>query len=105
MSGAIMPAPLAMPLIVTLALPIFALAVATLGKVSVVMIAWRRVGQSAGAALRATKPAMTPSKTCAFNGSPITPVEAEGTVRRFATNARAAICGGEPARRRGRSCR
>src|SRR6185295_13767761 len=39
MSGAIMPAPLAMPLIVTLALPMLVLAVATLAKVSVVMIA------------------------------------------------------------------
>ncbi|MGY4366337.1 hypothetical protein ACVW1A_002402 [Bradyrhizobium sp. LB1.3] len=39
MSGAIMPAPFAMPLIVTLALPSFTVAVATFGKVSVVMIA------------------------------------------------------------------
>ena len=39
MSGAIMPAPLAMPLMVTVALPSLAVAVATLGKVSVVMIA------------------------------------------------------------------
>ncbi|MHC2805372.1 hypothetical protein ACVMII_005118 [Bradyrhizobium diazoefficiens] len=38
-SGAIMPAPLAMPLMVTLALPSLTVAVATLGKVSVVMIA------------------------------------------------------------------
>ena len=40
MSGAIMPAPFAMPLIVTLALPSFAVAVATFGKVSVVMMAF-----------------------------------------------------------------
>src|SRR6185437_15280044 len=39
MSGAIMPAPLAMPLMVTLALPSLTVAVATFGKVSVVMIA------------------------------------------------------------------
>ena len=39
MSGAIMPAPLAMPLMVTVALPSFTVAVATFGKVSVVMIA------------------------------------------------------------------
>ncbi len=39
MSGAIMPAPLAMPLMVTVALPSFAVAVATFGKVSVVMMA------------------------------------------------------------------
>ena len=37
-SGAIMPAPLAMPLMVTVALPSLAVAVATFGKVSVVMI-------------------------------------------------------------------
>ena len=40
MSGAIMPAPLAMPLIVTVVLPSLTVAVATLGKVSVVMIAF-----------------------------------------------------------------
>ena len=39
MSGAIMPAPLAMPLIVTSASPSLTRAVATLGNVSVVMIA------------------------------------------------------------------
>jgi hypothetical protein len=42
MSGAIMPAPLAMPLMVTLALPSLTVAVATFGKVSVVMIALAR---------------------------------------------------------------
>ena len=55
MSGAIMPAPLAMPLMVTVALPSFTLAVATFGKVSVVMMArphpssgpaWRRAPAS-----------------------------------------------------------
>ncbi len=39
MSGAIMPAPLAKPLIVTVAPPSRALAVASFGNVSVVMIA------------------------------------------------------------------
>ena len=52
MSGAIMPAPLAMPLIVTSTSPIFALAVATLGKVSVVMIALAASSQPSGRALR-----------------------------------------------------
>ncbi len=47
MSGAIMPAPLAMPLIVTATPPIFAVRVATLGKVSVVMIALAASTQAA----------------------------------------------------------
>ena len=40
--GPIMPAPLAMPLMVTSASPMWSSAVATFGKVSVVMIAWPR---------------------------------------------------------------
>ena len=48
MSGAIMPAPLAMPLIVTVAPPIFACAVATFGNVSVVMIALAASSKRAG---------------------------------------------------------
>ena len=48
MSGAIMPAPLAMPQIVTSALPIRAVAVAPLGNVSVVMIALGGVLPAAG---------------------------------------------------------
>ncbi len=55
MSGAIMPAPLAMPLIVTLALPSFTVAVATFGKVSVVMIALAASIQSPGAACSARR--------------------------------------------------
>ncbi len=51
-SGAIMPAPLAMPLTVTVALPMRAVAVATLGKVSVVMIALRRGEEIAGLGAR-----------------------------------------------------
>ena len=50
MSGAIMPAPLAMPLTVTVALPMRAAAVATLGKVSVVMIALAAARKSPGLA-------------------------------------------------------
>ena len=59
MSGAIMPAPLAMPLIVTVALPIFAVAVATLGNVSVVMIA-RAAARKSPDCARATRPSITP---------------------------------------------
>ena len=50
MSGTIMPEPLAMPLMVTLALPSFTVAVATFGKVSVVMIARAAAIHSPGAA-------------------------------------------------------
>ena len=78
MSGAIMPAPLAMPLMVTLALPSFTVAVATFGKVSVVMIAFAALIQSSGAALSASV-ASTPSNLVASSGSPITPVEARNT--------------------------
>ena len=78
MSGAIMPAPLAMPLMVTLALPSFTVAVATLGKVSVVMIALAAAIQSPGAACCASVPS-TPSNLVASSGSPITPVEARNT--------------------------
>ena len=45
-----MPAPLAMPAIVTCALPILVFAVATLGKVSVVMMARAASSQRPGAA-------------------------------------------------------
>src|SRR6185437_14057542 len=75
MSGAIMPAPLAKPLIVTVALPMRAVAVATLGNVSVVMIALAASSHGSGLA-SATMPSITPSKACALSGSPITPDEA-----------------------------
>ena len=78
MSGMIMPAPLAMPLMVTLALPSLTVAVATFGKVSVVMIALAASIQSPGAACRASVPS-TPSNLVASSGSPITPVEARNT--------------------------
>ncbi len=48
MSGAIMPAPLAKPLMRTVALPSFALAVASFGNVSVVMIAFAASSQASG---------------------------------------------------------
>jgi hypothetical protein len=78
MSGAIMPEPLAMPLMRTSALPSLAVAVASFGKVSVVMIARAAArqfsGRAASAALRSTLPI-----TSASSGSPITPVEAMNT--------------------------
>ena len=90
MSGAIMPAPLAMPLMVTLALPSLTVAVATFGKVSVVMIARAALIQSAGAALSASVPS-TPSNLVASSGSPITPVEARNTSSGLHPTALAAI--------------
>ena len=90
MSGAIMPAPLAMPLMVTLALPSFTVAVATFGKVSVVMIALAASIQSPGAAVSASVPS-TPSNLVASSGSPITPVEARNTSLGLQPTALAAI--------------
>ena len=90
MSGAIMPAPLAMPLIVTLALPSFTVAVATFGKVSVVMIALAALIHSPEAACSASVP-NTPSNLVASSGSPITPVEARNTSLGLQPSALAAI--------------
>src|SRR5260370_12003785 len=70
MSGAIMPAPLAMPQIETLLLPIRAVAVAPLGNVSVVMIALAASCQRPGAA-DATRVSLTPSKEDALSCSPM----------------------------------
>ncbi len=90
MSGAIMPAPLAMPLMVTVDLPILAWAVATLGKVSVVMIAL--AASSHGSSCAATTiPSITPSNAVALSGSPITPVEARKMSAGAQPMARAAI--------------
>ena len=91
MSGMIMPAPLAMPLMLTLALPSFTVAVATFGKVSVVMMARAAAIQSPGAAVPASVPS-TPSNFCASSGSPITPVEARNTSFGLQSTALAAIC-------------
>ena len=90
MSGAIMPAPLAMPLMVTVALPILALAVATLGNVSVVMMA-RAASSQAAPRAAATIPSITPSNALALSGSPITPVEARKISAGAQPIARAAI--------------
>ena len=70
-----MPAPLAMPLMVTVALPVLAVAVATLGNVSVVMIACAAARKSPGFAFAAS-PSITAPNFVASSGSPITPVEA-----------------------------
>ena len=90
MSGAIMPAPLAMPLMVTLALPSFTVAVATFGKVSVVMIAFAASSQPSGAA-RATRSSSMPLNLVASSGSPITPVEARKILPGLVAAALAAI--------------
>src|SRR5262249_30570136 len=91
MSGMIMPAPLAMPLMLTLALPSFTVAVAIFGNVSVVMMARAADIQSPGAADVARLPS-TPSNFCASSGSPITPVDARNTSFGLQTTALAAIC-------------
>ena len=78
MSGAIMPAPLAMPQIVTALGPIRTIAAAPLANVSVVMIALAASCQPPGAA-SATSRSMTPANFVASSGSPMTPVEARNT--------------------------
>src|SRR4028118_1094328 len=78
MSGAIMPAPLAMPLRVTSTPPSRAVRVATFGKVSVVMMALAASSQALGFAFR-SQASSTPWNLVASRGSPITPVEAMNT--------------------------
>ena len=104
MSGAIMPAPLAMPQIVTVALPSFARAVATFGNVSVVMIALAASRKRPGADC-STSLSSTPSNFCAGSGSPITPVEARNTSAGLQPAACARKLRGESGRGSGRSCR
>ena len=89
MSGAIMPDPLAMPLIWTVTPPIRACRVASLGKVSVVMMAAAAAAQpsSANAAVRSGRPAVMRSSA---SGSPMTPVEARKTSSRAQPSAEAA---------------
>jgi hypothetical protein len=90
MSGMIMPAPLAMPLMVTTVLPIEVFAVATFGNVSVVMIARAASSQPSPLAF-ATSASITPSNTLASSGSPITPVDARNTSSGLQPTALAAI--------------
>ena len=78
MSGAIMPAPLAMPQIVTAVRFMPTMAAAPFGNVSVVMIALAAVCQPPGVASAASR-SMTPANFVASSGSPITPVEARNT--------------------------
>ena len=78
MSGAIMPAPLAMPQMVTTLDPSRTMAAAPFGKVSVVVIALAASCQPPGAA-SATRRSMTVANFAASSGSPITPVEARKT--------------------------
>jgi hypothetical protein len=78
MSGAIMPAPLAMPLTVTSRPFVTARRVATFGKVSVVMIARAASRKRPGSALAAIFPRWA-AKGAGSSGSPITPVEARNT--------------------------
>ena len=79
-----------MPLMVTLALPSLTVAVATFGKVSVVMIARAASIQPSGVALSASV-ASTPSNLVASSGSPITPVEARNTSSALQPTALAAM--------------
>ena len=90
MSGAIMPAPLAMPLRVTSTSPSCAVRVATLGKVSVVMMALAASSQPVSAA-RSSQAPSTASNFEASSGSPMTPVEARKIRSGEQPAARAAI--------------
>ncbi len=78
MSGAIIPEPLAMPLMVTLAPPYRAEAVTVLGKVSVVSMARAASSHRSSAALSMSC-GTTRKMSAGSNGSPITPVEAMKT--------------------------
>ena len=78
MSGAIMPEPLAKPLSRTLVPSIVAVAVAPLGKVSVVMIA-RAAGSHASAASDGAMLGKASTIRSAGGGSPMTPVEEMNT--------------------------
>ena len=75
MSGAIMPAPLAMPATVTVSPPMRAVADRALGNVSVVMIA-RAASRSWPGLAWATSSPTARSNFDGSSGSPITPVEA-----------------------------
>src|SRR5262249_16052754 len=82
MSGAIIPAPLAMPQMVTGAAPIRAMAAAPLGNVSVVMMALAASCQALGAAV-AIRRSMTAPNLFESSGSPITPVDPTNTCERL----------------------
>ena len=90
MSGAIMPEPLAMPAIRTVRPPIFAVAEAPLGKVSVVMMAPAARSQLPDASARASPGSFWTIVLSAGRGSPITPVEETNTSRSAHPSAAAA---------------
>ncbi len=90
MSGAIMPAPLAMPQMVTAVPPSRAIAAAPLGNVSVVMIALAASCQAPVSA-SAISWSITVSNFAASSGSPMTPVEARKTSAGLQPAAMAAI--------------
>ena len=69
-----MPAPLAKPLMTTSALPSLTVRVASLGNVSVVMMALAASCQASGVAALA-RPASRCANLPASSGSPMTPVE------------------------------
>ena len=73
MSGAIMPDPLAIPLIVTFTPSIIAVAVAALAKVSVVMMASAAAARQWPAAPSRTRSPSTRVILAVGSGSPITP--------------------------------
>ncbi len=81
MSGAIMPEPLAMPFSVTFTPPISAMRVASLGKVSVVMMVRAASAKPSSTASAASSPS-TASNLPVGIGSPMTPVEARNTSAR-----------------------
>ena len=78
MSGAIMPAPLAMPFSTTSPPPIRTRRVAAFGNVSVVMMARAASRNRPGAASAASRPRCV-AKGAGSSGSPMTPVEARNT--------------------------
>ena len=78
MSGAIMPLPLAMPVIRTSASPIRAVRVAALGKVSVVMMPRAAASQPSSRRPACSAGSAATSFSCGST-SPITPVEATNT--------------------------
>src|SRR4051794_27015979 len=78
MSGAIMPAPLEMPLMVTSASPSLTVAVATFGYVSVVMMAFAASVHRSGLP-SLTSPASRWLNLVVSSGSPMTPVDARKT--------------------------
>ncbi len=88
-----MPAPLAMPLMVTFALPMRACAVATLGNVSVVMIAHARRKNRRRSPVRSALHFRR--ELVASSGSPITPVEARKISDGFATGHLGGEVGGQ----------